>query len=694
MKGLNKMSGAKILILILSMAINYSAWAQFAFNIPSRENQRVVSYQTIQVAVSGKLALCSHSEKGSIILDVTGGVAPYTYLWNTNQTTKDRNNLNAGTYTVKIKDAAGTEHIERIIVQPPFPLILNPVVKRDASCGSGNDGYAKISVKIGRNDYEADSPPYKITWSNGLKDVWEADNLAPGTYTVVVADKYNCDVSLSFDIKAAADGINVAASPQDPNCQTVNSGKIQLTVTGGQAPYTYLWSNGANSKDLLNIAAGTYQVMVKDNKGCSFQASYTLNSSASFSLDSKILDPACKDSDTGEIEILPSGGKAPFSFQWSNGKTSAKISDLKEGNYSVKVTDASGCSVEKQFSLTNQSKLTLEVLENRPVSCSGQADGGVSLKITGQKGTLKLSWSDGAKDLLQRKDLKAGSYTVTATDESGCSTTLTVTVAETTKIQARIETALDIDCSNGKATGVAWVSIQGGKEPYTIKWNPTNSNTREINFTTSGVLKVTVTDALGCSVETESKVDFPNQNSQGSRLDFQYRKLVFTSEPEVMIEEEILFESEIAPEFIAWEWEFGDGKKSSERDPIHIFSKAGEYEVKLKGYDIFGCSTVESNKVQVTSPTEMIVIPNAFSPNGDGLNDTFFPKLRAVTSFQLEVFNTWGEKIYITNSLESKGWDGTYKGQLAPAGNYIYRITYTAMDGQLVNRSGGITLIR
>ncbi len=135
-------------------------------------------------------------------------------------------------------------------------------------------------------------------------------------------------------------------------------------------------------------------------------------------------------------------------------------------------------------------------------------------------------------------------------------------------------------------------------------------------------------------------------------------------------------------------------KKSAEKDPVHIFSKAGDYEVKLTGYDIFGCSMVESNRVQVTSPTELIAIPNAFTPNGDGLNDTFSPKVRAISSFQLEVFNTWGEKLFITNSLESKGWDGTYKGQLAPAGNYLYRITLKTLDGQLVNRTGGITLIR
>lgn len=316
------------------------------------------------------------------------------------------------------------------------------------------------------------------------------------------------------------------------------------------------------------------------------------------------------------------------------------------------------------------------------------------VKVSGAKGASKLIWSDGVEGQTERKDLKAGTYTIKALDDSDCSVSVSVLVEEATKIQARIETALDIDCEEGKASGVAWVSIQGGKEPYLITWNTSNSNSREINFNTSGVLKATVTDALGCTVETEAQVDFPNQNTQGSRLDFNYRKLVFTSDARVMVEEEILFESEIAPAFIAWEWEFGDGNKSTEKDPIHIFANAGEYDVKLIGYDLFGCSMEEINSIQVTSPTELISIPNAFTPNGDGLNDTFIPKIRAFSSFQLEVFNSWGEKLFITNSLESKGWDGTYKGQLAPAGNYLYHITLATPEGQLVNRTGGIILIR
>ncbi|MDX5340247.1 MAG: gliding motility-associated C-terminal domain-containing protein, partial [Cyclobacteriaceae bacterium] len=256
------------------------------------------------------------------------------------------------------------------------------------------------------------------------------------------------------------------------------------------------------------------------------------------------------------------------------------------------------------------------------------------------------------------------------------------------------ETALDVDCDAGKVEGLAWVSIQGGKEPYQITWSTGSENSREIKFNKSGTLKVTVKDALGCVTETETKVDFPSQNVSGSRLDFQYRKLEITSESEVLAKEEIIFESEISPEFLSWQWEFGDGNKSSDKDPIHIFEKPGTYEVTLTGYDLLGCTSVEKNTIQVNAPTQMVVIPNAFSPNGDGLNDTFLPKIKGVSSFSMEIFNTWGEKLFITNSLETKGWDGLYRGQMSPPGNYLYRITYTNPDGITHTQSGGITLIR
>ncbi|TDQ16988.1 gliding motility-associated-like protein [Algoriphagus boseongensis] len=683
--------GLVLLAMVVCPSISYS---QYAFNIPSRETSRVIEYNSIWVEVSGKLALCSHSEKGNINLTVGGGKAPYTFKWNTLETSQNRTNLNAGTYTVWITDSEGKVHEQKIVIQPPFPLILNPVVKKDATCGSGADGYAKISVKIGRNDYEPNSPDYQVTWSNGLKNVWEADNLEPGVYTVTVADKYNCDTSVSFEIKSASEGIQVSKTIENISCSSDSNGKISLNVTGGQPPYTYKWNTGATTKDLSNLSAGTYQVQIQDSKGCSFQSAYTISASSTITLSETILQPSCQGNSNGEIKVNVSGGKAPYTYLWNTGETTASAKNLGSGTFSVKITDASGCQVEKQFSLTNESNLQIEILDNRPVSCSGNADGGISLGVKGAKGKIKVSWTDSPSDQLQRKDLKAGVYTVLVSDESGCSVSKTIEVVETQSLTARIESALDVDCAEGTVEGVAWVSIQGGKEPYQITWSTGSENSREISFNKSGTLKVTVKDALGCVTETETKVDFPNTNTQGSRLDFQYRKLSISSEPEVQVKEEIVFESEIAPEFIAWEWNFGDGQKSSDKDPIHIFEKPGTYEVSLTGFDMLGCSSIEKNTINVLAPTEMLVIPNAFSPNGDGLNDTFIPKLRGISSFTLEVFNTWGEKLFTTTSLESKGWDGTYKGQLSLPGNYLYKISFITPDGISQTKTGGITLIR
>ena len=174
--------------LILLAIFHVPLIAQSRPNYIDSFTHSIQSYEKIWVNVGGKLALCTGNEKGNIVLEVGGGKPPYSFRWNTNETTQNRANLNAGTYTVWITDSEGSIHREAIVIQPPFPLILNPLVKKDASCGSANNGYAKIGVKIGRNDYEKDIPPYKVTWSNGLKDVWEANNLAPGTYTVKVAD--------------------------------------------------------------------------------------------------------------------------------------------------------------------------------------------------------------------------------------------------------------------------------------------------------------------------------------------------------------------------------------------------------------------------------------------------------------------------------------------------------------------------
>lgn len=681
-------------LLFLSMWLHWSAFAQYSFDIPQRATDRILSYNAIQVEVSGKLALCSHTERGHINLQVSGGTAPYTFLWNTNETSQNRSNLLSGTYTVEITDAQGAKHTEHIIIQPPFPLLLNPIETQDASCGSGRDGYAKVSVKIGRNDYEPNSPPYKIKWSNGLENVWESDQLEPGTYTVTVTDKYACDVSVSFEIKAAAEGIQVQETIDQPSCESSSAGRIALAVTGGVAPYTFLWENGATTQTVENLAPGNYAVTVKDSKGCSFQATYEISAPQQISIQEQITQPSCEGSANGQIQLTVQGGLAPYTYSWNNGSSTKNLEELSAGTYTATVTDASGCSVEKSFVLQNDAPLEINLIQAKDVSCSGDNDGEIEINVSGAKGQWKILWSDGVEGLTHRTNLKAGTYQVQVSDASGCQVSQEILLNQSAGIQARIESMLDVNCESGMVLGNAWVSIQGGIEPYQITWNNGQENQHEITFSKTETLKVTVKDAVGCVVETETKVDFPQSANRNGRLEFNYRKLVINSEPKVLTDEEILFESEIDPEFIAWQWEFGDGSTSVDKDPIHVFTSPGTYEVRLTGFDSFGCSSFEINTVEVSSITPQVTIPNAFTPNGDGLNDLFIPKMKGVYSFQMEIFDTWGERLFTTHGLESKGWDGTYRGQLLPPGNYLYKITYADRNGTQSSRSGGITLIR
>jgi gliding motility-associated-like protein len=678
-----------VLILTLLISVNQNSFAQSSLEISSRlsENLRAFSSEPISVQVSGKLALCAHTDKGTILLDITGGKAPYTFRWNTLETTKDRTDLYSGTYTVAIIDSEGREHTERIVIQPPFPLILNQIITKDASCGSTPDGYAKISVKIGRGE------PYTNTWSNGLKDVWETNDLAIGTYSVSVLDIFNCEVTVSFEIKSSNAGIQLADQVQSPSCSGQPDGRISLSVSGGIAPYSYKWNNGSSSKDLNNIPVGDYQVQITDQKGCSFQKSFKIEAPVAMTISSSLTEASCTGDANGVITLTVAGGKTPYSYLWNSGATTKDISDLAVGNYSVKVTDTSGCSVEKQFKISSRSALEVNVIEATSASCEGKADGKIKLGIKGASGKYTLSWSDGTSGDLSRSNLKAGTYQVIVTDESGCGVTKSIQLSAPSALTARIESMLDVDCAAGSIEGIAWVSIQGGKEPFNIIWNTGDKNMREINFSKSGIINVTITDAGGCSVETEAKVDFPNQASQGGRIDFNYRKLEINSGVEVQVSEEIVFESVISNEFIAWEWEFGDGKISKDKDPIHLFEKAGTFQVILKAFNTYGCASQESKTIQVSNATELVVIPNAFTPNGDGLNDTFIPKVKAVSSFTMDIFNTWGERIYSSSGLEGEGWDGTHKGQVLPSGNYLYRITYSSIDGSFFERTGGITLI-
>jgi len=161
---------------------------------------------------------------------------------------------------------------------------------------------------------------------------------------------------------------------------------------------------------------------------------------------------------------------------------------------------------------------------------------------------------------------------------------------------------------------------------------------------------------------------------------------------DIQIEEVVQFDDLSKGKIILWEWNFGDGSTSSDQNPTHSYLEKGAYTVILRTIDEFGCEDFYEIVVNVFDDFD-VMVPNAFTP--DGMKNTYFkPVYRGIASMEFYIFNTWGELIYESKSLEDRGWDGTLNGTPTPNGNYVYKGRFVSRSGEVITKSGVFVLIR
>lgn len=274
------------------------------------------------------------------------------------------------------------------------------------------------------------------------------------------------------------------------SCYGENDGAIDVTVKGGTPPYEYYWSNEQYTEDLNNLKAGDYTLYVTDKTGFTALKRIKISQPDPLQIDFKVSDVTDIGKTDGRIDLSVSGGRPPYSYQWSNGSYSADQKDLAPGRYKVTVSSKSECGVEKDFVVKEPIKLSFD---KQNVKCYGGNSGSVRLDIKGGLSPYEIQWSNNKSGLFQ-DELSAGKYYVYVRDSWGNSVFDSVNVLQPYPL--KVEPVIQ-NVNAEKGNGSIDLNVSGGIPPYKYKWS-TMDTTKKLKDIYDGVFSVTVSDINSC----------------------------------------------------------------------------------------------------------------------------------------------------------------------------------------------------
>ncbi|MFN5887231.1 MAG: hypothetical protein ACK438_04615, partial [Flavobacteriales bacterium] len=437
---------------------------------------------------------CNGLNNGTASVTASGGSAPYTYLWNNNATSTTVSNLSPGNYTVTVTDANGCTASANVNITEPTILGASST-STDVTCNGLNNGTASVTASGG-------TAPYTYLWSNGPTSA-NVSNLAPGTYSVVVTDANGCTVSANVNIIEPAI-LGASTTSTNISCNGLNNGTANVTASGGTAPYTYLWNNNSTFATVANLAPGNYSVTVTDANGCTVSANVNITEPAILGANTASTDVTCNGLNNGTASVTASGGTAPYTYLWNNNATSATVSNLAPGNYTVTVTDANGCTASANVNITEPTILGASTTST-DVTCNGLNNGTANVTASGGTAPYTYLWNNNATSATV-SNLAPGNYTVTVIDANGCTTSANATISQPSLLTATT-TSTNVTCNgqnNGTATGIP----AGGISPYTFLWS-NNQTTTSITNLNPGNYSVTITDANNCTTNASVTITQP-----------------------------------------------------------------------------------------------------------------------------------------------------------------------------------------
>lgn len=645
---------------------------------------------------------CFGLNDGSIEVECSGGNGPLEYSLNDLSGSPNPllNNLLAGYYTIQVTDSVGCIADTVATLEQPNEIINSFSVTSDysgygVSCYDEDNGQIGGTATGGIGDYELWLNGTQITYSESIND------LIAGIYEVEIIDENSCSASVNLNLTQPdpiLTNISVLSDYQgySVSCPGANDGQAGLEITGGIAPYSILWSDGStNLNSTPSNSEGLISVSILDAENCPASTSIMLTSPSQLILEDVIaINNVCFGEAHGSIELVYSGGVAPITVQWSTGASSNQINDLVQGDYTYYITDAYYCdSYSDVVSLVDPALLTIGIesisdYNGHPVSCNGSLDAYLTLVSAGGTGAHNISWNDSLLVDNTISDLGAGLYTYEAVDINGCVAIETIDITQPDPITFVMELIAPDSCERGH--GIVEVIASGGTLPYEIEWSDGETGALRENLS-GGQHFIELTDMNGCfssghitvpSIKKPQPLFTANLTCSGSKTKFIE-----------LVSPQFEYEQFGAPTIFFWD--FGDSTYSTENNPTHIYDRPGEYLVTFEVNNEYEC--LEDTSILITIHPELNpYIPNAFTPNGDGINDLFYPNCSGCENMSFEIYDRWGILVFKSNS-DQKTWAGQGPGNsstFAIDGIYICKFQGTSFCGDDKEIRTYVTLFR
>lgn len=634
--------------------------------------------------------ICSGASNGGILITPTGGTGNYTFSWTKNgapfATTEDLTNIGAGNYEVTLTDNNGcfTTAAYTITELPVLNLTIDTIA--NVLCFGDNTGSIAISVSGGTGAYR-----YAWTKDGVAYDITEdLSTLTAGVYEVTVTDAAGCSIIEPITV-TQTDEIAVNYTKTDITCSGDNNGTIDLNLSGGMAPYNISWSDFGTGLTRTNLAAGSYTITVTDALLCTVSETIEITTESTLNLNTTVTHISCFGANDGSIELNISGEQAPLTVTWQD-DASAGVDryNLTPGTYSATILDGTGCSVNQSFTINEPASIVLDAIITNAIDCDNLNSGAIDLQVTGGTAPFTFDWSHGAtnEDLIS---LGANNYTITVTDSKGCQQQATYTVTRQAPLKLEVVTTADPNCNDKMVIQRNELVITGGVAPYNIDWSSgvvSGVNGEIMETGQNGTIIIEVTDAVGCLKELIFDIDLLEIGAPV----FDYTSLSFTSFNTLSINDPITFTSTSTGDAVSYLWDFGDGSNSTAQNPIHDFKVVGSYLVTLTVTYPYGCS-YSYQQLLTLGLGYNLVVPTAFTPNGDGINDTLRPVFTGMSIVHMSVYDTWGTIVYKESGATINGWDGTINGASAENGNYSIVVQATTFNGVIINTNKPIVLI-